>query len=423
MRRIAVVAAVIAVSATLGGSASGKRESARAGSPITIGYVIGLTGGASSFDLPTFQGAKVAVADINAAGGVAGHPLKLISVDTQSKFTNGTSGAQQAIEKGAQIIVPSCDYDFGGPAARQGNKQGVLVIACAGDPLMGRTGTGPLTFNIFPPAPAEGADEAQFAIQKGWKNAYELVDTSIQYSKRGCQYMEEAYKHLGGTIVGKDSFLNSDPSIAPQVSRMRGSQSKAQVLLLCSYVPGVSTAIKQIRAGGINLPIVAQIGVDGRFILKSLPDLSNLYYGSVGFIFGEDHAPPTLATLGKQFVAHGGSKSTTEWAVVAGLLGDSDDQVRPDPIKGRDRRQEARGDPGKGKECACADRQCHLLVPMSHPDQSCGEARTGAERQAERERRGHSEVGSAVSVLVAAGNRGCEAAGVGTAASAVRRDV
>ena len=250
MRRIAVVAAAIAVSATLGGPASGKREAAGAGSPITIGYVIGLTGAASSFDVPTWQGAQVAVADINAAGGVAGHPLKLISIDTQSKFTNGTSGAQQAIEKGAQIIVPSCDYDFGGPAARQGNKQGVLVIARAGDPLMGRTGTGPLTFNIFPPDTAEGADEAQFAIQKGWKNAYELVDTSIQYSKRGCQYMEEAYKHLGGSIVGKDSFLNSDPSIAPQVSRMRGSQSKAQVLLLCSYVPGVATAIKQIRAGG-----------------------------------------------------------------------------------------------------------------------------------------------------------------------------
>ena len=181
MRRIAVFAIVIAVAVTLGGLASGSEGGARAGSPITIGYVIGLTGAASSFDVPTWQGAQVAVSDINAAGGVAGHPLKLISVDTTSKFTNGTSGAQQAIEKGAKIIVPSCDYDYGGPAARQGNKQGVLVIACAGDPLMGRTGTGPLTFNIFPPAPAEGADEAQFAIQKGWKRAYELVDTSIQY--------------------------------------------------------------------------------------------------------------------------------------------------------------------------------------------------------------------------------------------------
>jgi len=318
MWRIAVTAVVLAVFAALVGIASAHRDSADAGSPITIGYVIGQTGAASSFDVPTLQGAKVAISAVNAAGGVAGHPLKLITIDTQSKFTNGTAAAQQAIEKGAKIIVPSCDYDFGGPAARQANKQGVLVIACAGDPLMGRSGTGPLTFNIFPSAPAEGADEAQFAINKGWKNAYELVDTSIQYSKRGCQYTETAYKHFGGTIVGKDAFLNSDPTIAPQVSRMRNAQGKAQVLLLCSYVPGVATAIKQIRAGGINLPIVAQIGVDGRFILKSIPDLTNLYYGSVGLIFGEDHAPPTLATLGRQFLAHGGSKSTTEWAVVAG---------------------------------------------------------------------------------------------------------
>src|SRR5262245_25313977 len=100
MRRVAVFVLVLAAFAAVVGGASGTREKAKAGAPITIGYVIGLTGGASSFDLPTLQGAKVAIADINAAGGVAGHPLKLITVDTQSKFTNGTSGAQQAIEKG-----------------------------------------------------------------------------------------------------------------------------------------------------------------------------------------------------------------------------------------------------------------------------------------------------------------------------------
>ena len=48
-------------------------------------------------------GVDQAITDINAAGGVAGHPLKIITVDTQSKFTNGTSGAQQAIEKGAKL--------------------------------------------------------------------------------------------------------------------------------------------------------------------------------------------------------------------------------------------------------------------------------------------------------------------------------
>jgi branched-chain amino acid transport system substrate-binding protein len=268
--------------------------------------------------------------------------LKLVAVDTQSKFTNGPAAAQQAIEKGAKIITGSCDYDFGGPAARQANKQNVVAIVCAGDPKMGRSGIGPLTFNMFPPAPAEAGSSAQFAINRGWKKAYMLVDTSIQYSKHGCDYVKDAYEHLGGQIVGQDSFLNSDPTIAPQVSKLRQEQSKANVLLLCSYVPGVTTAIKQLRSGGVTLPMVAQIGVDGRTVVKGVPDLSGLYYASIGLPLGGD-PNPVAKRLGKKFLAAGGSTSAPDWAITAGyseiqmdvwLLRQSKGSTDPKVLKG-----------------------------------------------------------------------------------------
>jgi branched-chain amino acid transport system substrate-binding protein len=267
--------------------------------------------------VPIYQAAKVAVADINARGGVAGHKLKLVVVDTQSKFTSGASAAQQAIEKGAKIITGSCDYDYGGAAGRQANKQNILNIACAGDPKMGRSGIGPLTFDMFPPAPAEAGSSAQYAINRGWTKAYMLVDTSIQYSKHGCDYVRDAYTHLGGQIVAEDTFLNSDPTIAPQVAKLRQEQSKAQVLLLCSYVPGVTTAIKQLRSGGVTLPMVAQIGVDGRTIVKGVPDLSGLYYASIGLPLGGD-PNPSVKRLGRKFLAAGGSTSSPDWAIMAG---------------------------------------------------------------------------------------------------------
>jgi branched-chain amino acid transport system substrate-binding protein len=317
MRRLALVLLGVVVAAAFSAVAFAGSSSTNAKSPIIIGYAIGLTGAASAFDVPIYQAAKIAAADINKAGGVAGHPLKVIAIDTQSKFTNGPSAAQQAIEKGAKIITGSCDYDFGGPAGRQANKAKVFNIACAGDPKMGRSGIGPLTFNMFPPAPSEAGSSAQFAINRGWTKAYMLVDTSIQYSKHGCEYVKTAYEKLGGAIVGQDTFLNSDPTIAPQVSKLRQEQSKANVLLLCSYVPGVTTAIKQLRSGGVTLPMVAQIGVDGRTIVKGVPDLSGLYYASIGLPLGGDPNPAVIR-LGKKFRAAGGSTSSPDWGIVAG---------------------------------------------------------------------------------------------------------
>ena len=320
MRRLALGAVVAVVAATLASVAFAGGSGSSQGNTITLGYASGLTGAASAFDLPIYQAAKIAVADINRAGGVAGRKLRIIGVDTQSKFTNGPSAAQQAIERGANIIFSSCDYDFGGPAQRQANKQGVLGIACAGDPKMGRSGIGPLTFNFFPPAPAEAGSHAQYAINRGWKRAYMLVDSSIQYSKKGCEYVETAYKRIGGTIVANDNFLNSDPTIAPQISRLRQQQRNVDVILLCSYVPGVTTAVKQIRSSGIDLPIVAQIGADGRTIVKGVPELSNYYYASIGLPLGGD--PNSAVTrLGRLFRAAGGSDAAPDWAIVAGYSG------------------------------------------------------------------------------------------------------
>jgi branched-chain amino acid transport system substrate-binding protein len=320
MRPFALGLLSIVAAAVLSGGAVAGGSGAKQGGTITLGYAIGLTGAASAFDVPIYQSAKIAVADINRAGGVAGRKLAIFAVDTQSKFSNGPAAAQQAIEKGAQIVFSSCDYDFGGPAQRQANKQKVFGIACAGDPKMGRSGIGPLTFNFFPPAPAEAGSQAQYAINRGWKRAYMLVDSSIQYSKKGCEYVETAYKRIGGTIVAKDTFLNSDPTIAPQVSRLRQQQRNVDVILLCSYVPGVTTAIKQIRSGGVNLPMVAQIGVDGRTIVKGVPDLSGLYYASIGLPLGGD-PNPAVVQLGKKFLAAGGSRSAPDWGIVAGYSG------------------------------------------------------------------------------------------------------
>lgn len=262
------------------GSANGGGESSS--DPIKIGMVMGFSGPTNGFDQFVINGAKVAVQDFNEAGGIDGRPIELIESDTKSDIANVPAAAQSALEDGADVILTSCDYDFGGPAAREATKVGKFAIGCAGDPLYGREGLGELTFNTLATTPVEAGAIAATVEDNGWESAYLLQDTTIQYSKRGCDYVDQALTSSGVDVTDKETFQNGDSSISPQVSGIKSSQ--ADVIVLCSYLPGAVAAVRQIRAAGVDLPIIGMAGVDGRVVAGGVKNLNDLYYIGLGSI-------------------------------------------------------------------------------------------------------------------------------------------
>jgi branched-chain amino acid transport system substrate-binding protein len=276
-------------SATTGAS-SAKKDT----SPVKIGVASGTTGPISFFDGPALQGMKIAVADINAKGGAAGRKLELVTADHKSDINQITPAALKVIEQGAKVVLGSCDYDFAGPAARAAQSRGLLTMACAGSPVFGKQGIGPLAFNAYSGTPTEGAVMAEFAMKKGWKRVYTLTDQGLEYSKTVCQYFTEAFKAAGGTVMGNDVFKNDDPSIQSQVTKVKGANPDA--VILCSYPPGGASAIKQIRDAGVDKPIIGAGGFDGTYWLKGIGKLSDFYNPAFGTV-GDDADPARKAVF------------------------------------------------------------------------------------------------------------------------------
>lgn len=312
------LAAVTALAVTACGSSndSDSTNAAATKDPIKIGYAVALTGPNNAWDGPVLGGAKVAVDDINAKGGVGGRKLELIEVDNKSDLTQVTPAAQQALEKGAEIIVTSYDYDFGSPAARAANAKGVLVVSGAGDPRFGRQGVGPLTFNTLRTTNDEGSALAELAEQKGAKNAYFLVDTTINYSKSLCDYTEQRWKQLGGKVAGTDTFKNSDSSVASQISRLRAAED-ADAVFLCSFLPGGPGVVRQIRGAGLDTPIYAPGSFDADAWLAAVPKLSNFTNLSTGSFDGTD-GNAEHERLGKRYVEVNGGKPATAYGPLGG---------------------------------------------------------------------------------------------------------
>lgn len=291
---IAASCAVAVLLAACGGNdddkSDGGSSEASSDEPITIGLATAKTGLLKSYDGPADAGAKLAVEDINAQGGVMGRKLKLVSADTQSDKAQGAVATDQVISDGADYVVVSCDFDYGAPSAIAAVEQDKIAMSsCAGSPKFDVAGLGPLAYTMGTSAHSEGEFLGQYAYNiKKWRNAYVLFDTFDQYNKAICDGFRSEFKGLGGKIVGEDTFRNEDPSLAAQVTRYRAANADPAFIFICSSVPGGVTAIRSLRSGGIDTPVLTDDAMDGDYWLDAIPDLSDVYLATYASIFGDD---------------------------------------------------------------------------------------------------------------------------------------
>jgi branched-chain amino acid transport system substrate-binding protein len=295
MKRLAAAAAAIAaVVATATATAT-----THAKKPIVIGFAIARTGGIAPYDDPPQKMAQIAIDDLNAHGGVMGYPLKAVFADTKSQISLGTQAADEVIAKGASVVVVTCDYDYGGAAAREAQAKGKLAFStCAASPKFGVQGIGPLAFTMATGTPDQGAIDAEWSYDvEKWRSAYVLLDDTVEYDRTLCSYFEQRWRELGGTIAGKDVFKQTDPSVATQISRLRSLSKQPDFVFFCSYTPGGASALKQIRAAGVDAPILTSESMDGSYWLSAVPNLSNFYNTTYASVFGDDPNPRVNALV------------------------------------------------------------------------------------------------------------------------------
>jgi hypothetical protein len=137
---IAVLAAVAVTTAAVGTAA--RPAATAAGKPLVIGVATAQTGFLSAFDAPAVSGALIAVDDINKAGGVLGRQLRVVRADTKSNINLGAQAGLSVLSKGADVMLVTLDFNYGGPAAREAQKAGVVAISIgASSPKFGPSRT------------------------------------------------------------------------------------------------------------------------------------------------------------------------------------------------------------------------------------------------------------------------------------------
>lgn len=269
--------------------------------PIILGAPMNLTGWMAAYDVPPLEGAKLAVKQINEAGGVMGRPLKIVEVDGKTDPATVGNAALETIDKGAEVMLAPCDFDYGAPASQVAQEAGMVGVSfCASSPLFGSLTLGDKQFTVSMWNQTMAAAAADFAYNvKGWRTAAIIVDQATEYTQSLGEYFVETWKHLGGEVVSEDTYQQNDMQASAQAQRILDLDTPPDVLFISSNMPDYSAIIRDIRSAGITTPIMGGDSMDTADFYVALGE----EFGHDIFISTHSFVGPAAGPAMEKFIA------------------------------------------------------------------------------------------------------------------------
>lgn len=268
---------VLALSASLiscGGSGDGSD-----GDVIKVGEFASLTGKEATFGQSSHEGTLLAVEEINAAGGLLGKKIKLITEDNQSKAGESTNIANKLISRERVVAllgeVASGRSLEAAPIA-QANKIPMISPASTNPSV---TEAGDYVFRVCFIDPFQGTVMANFAKQtlKADRIAL-LTDAKNDYSKGLAKAFKEQLAKNGGTLTAELDYNGGDKDFKAQLTSIKSSDPQA--VFVPGYYNDVALIARQAKEIGLSVPLFGGDGWESENLLQVAGDAVEGYYFS-----------------------------------------------------------------------------------------------------------------------------------------------
>ena len=261
---------------------------------VKIGGVAPLSGPVAVYGVECKNGIDLAVEEINAAGGINGAKIVFICEDDEGDAAKSVNAYKKLVSKDkARIVIGSLTSGCTLAITQLAQAQKVLQIAPAATaPAI--TDAGNFIFRTCFIDPFQGRVGGKFAADNlGCKKAAILYDIGNDYSVGLMENFEKEFKAQGGSVVAKESYGTGDKDFNAQLTKIKAA--KPDVVYLPDYYGTVALIAKQLRAQGINTPIVGADGWDG-LTENAGDEVLNGYYSNH---YAEDSTSPAV----KKFVS------------------------------------------------------------------------------------------------------------------------
>ena len=253
------------------------------GDTIKVGVNLELTGTVAAYGNAENNGVKLAVQEINKAGGVDGKKIELVTKDNKSENAEASTAATNlAIQSQVNAMIGPATSGAVAAASLNAQKTGVPLLTPSGtqDDLTLDTvdGVKKYVFRTTFKDSFQGQVLAQYAYSN--LNAKKVVlyyDNSSDYAKG---IAEEFKKKYQGDIVTTATFASGDKDFQSALTKIKNLDYDA--IVMPGYYTETGIITKQARDMGISVPILGPDGFnDDSFAdLAGKANANSVYYVS-----------------------------------------------------------------------------------------------------------------------------------------------
>jgi branched-chain amino acid transport system substrate-binding protein len=250
-RRQALASGAAAIATTIAKPAIAAKD------PILIGYLPALTGPSSSTGIGINRGTQLAVDEINAAGGIDGRQIELVTRDTQSDPTKAVNGAAELTHSKANVIFgPLNSGEAIAVVPLLARANALQVHTCWVDSLTDAKKY-PMCFRNAPTNQQIGAAANRYVLEVLKHKKVAVISDTTGYGTASVNAYVPMLKAKGAEVVYQGNVDASNPDLKPELLRMQSAGAEA--IMPWSVNAGFLSRIINTRGQmGWDVPIVGQ---------------------------------------------------------------------------------------------------------------------------------------------------------------------
>ena len=247
---LAVVAGTLFVASNYGQSAT---------DPIRVGEFASLTGVNASFGQMSHRGTELAIDELNAAGGVLGRRIQLLTEDDQSKSGEPATVVRKLISRDRVVAILGEVASSRSMEAAPIAQEGKIPMISPSSTNVKLTERGDYIFRVCFTDEFQGRLLANFA-RKTLKSANVAIftDSKSDYSVGLTRDFKAPFTMSGGKVAVESKYTGGDRDFRAQLTAIKAANPDA--IFIPGYYSEVGLIVKQARELGLNQPL---FGGDG----------------------------------------------------------------------------------------------------------------------------------------------------------------
>lgn len=258
-------------------SAAAMAGQAMAAEPLPFGLALPLSGPQALFGADQAKAAQWAVDDINAKGGVNGHPLKMVLLDTQADPRLGINAVNRMINVDKVPVFGTAWSAVVKSVAPIANRAQTLELSVgANSPEIARLGD--YVYTTYPLADVDVRALAKYSHDTLKKQSAAVLYIHNDSGVEGARIYRDSFTAAGGKVVAYEAYDEQATDYTGAILKVRAAQPDIiHIQGLVADLPQVITQLRRLGlqqpittySAGYNPKIVQQLGAAGEGLIVS----------------------------------------------------------------------------------------------------------------------------------------------------------